>query len=179
MKLRILTKNSLLGVFGFFFVFITMAGCERPPGPPKQTPTPTPNTPTPTPNTPLPDLTISDIQIEPKPPVIQGYAALVRGRDYSFRVQVTNKGPGPWSGGVAVSVDYGCQGPGWGASNIGVSFGGGLNVGESRFSSPFTVNIPVSKAPGTCRFKFTVDPDNVTKEEDERNNVWETTVSVY
>jgi hypothetical protein len=181
MRLRILMKNSPLGVLFFLFAFITMAGCPRRETrtPPSGTPTPTPGQATPTPRTSLPDLTISDIRIEPEPPVIQGYTALVRGRDYSFRVQVTNKGPGQWSGGVAVSGNYGCQGPGWGAS-LSVGCGGGrLNAGESRFCESFTVNIPVSKAPGTCRFTFVVDPDNVIEEEDEKNNVWETTVSVY
>jgi len=78
-----------------------------------------------------------------------------------------------------IRILIGCQGSGWGGTNIGMGFGGGLNVCGSRLCSPFMVNIPVSKMPETCRFRFMADPDNVIKEEDERNNFWETTVRVY
>ncbi len=82
------------------------------------------------------------------------------------------------SGGIVVAVEYSCPGVGQRAN---ISVGNGLNVGESRLSQPYVVNIPVSKPHGTCQFRFKVDPDNITKESDESelNNVWESTLTVH
>jgi hypothetical protein len=129
----------------------------------------------------LPDLKITDIKVEPVPVVVENLSVLVRGTSYAFRFEVANEGKGPVAGNIAVSVDYGCSGPGIGATGNIVVTGRGLGPGERAFTGPFTINIPVDRAPGSCNFKFKVDPDNIWKESDEResSNVWTTSVRVH
>jgi subtilase family serine protease len=126
-------------------------------------------------------LKIADVKVDPVPHVVQGQAVLVRGTTYTFRFEVENAGQAPVAGAVVVSIDYGCQGPGIGATGDSVSAGANLTPGERRTTTPFRLTIPVEKFPGTCKFEFKVDPANQHAESDERetSNVWRTTVAVH
>jgi len=149
----------------------------------EHTPTPIPSHPTSTSGSPglLPDLTITDVRVEPMPTVISGRATIVRGTTYSFTFEISNVGEGSIPGTVAVSIGYGCQGPDMGEIGASVIVRGPLGPGETRLTEPpYTLLIPPAKMPGTCSFRFMVDPDNIYEESDESptSNTWETIVGV-
>lgn len=165
-------------------IVYSLSGCDEPTVErPRPTQPPEPAQPAPPTEAPaqLPDLIISDIKVDPKPGVENGYAVLVRGTAYAFTFEVSNVGKGTIQGNVAVSIDHGCQGPGVGQSGASVIALGPIPPGETRLTTsdnPFTLTIPANKDPGTCKFIFKVDPGNIYPESNEGNNTWETTVIV-
>jgi CARDB len=124
-----------------------------------------------------PDLRITDVRVDPKPIVVAGMDTIVRGTTYSFTLEVSNVGQGSVPGAVAVSIGYGCQGPGLGGTSS-VTALGPIGPGEKQLTSPaFSLTIPADRLPGTCSFRFEVDPSNLYQESDE-SNMREMTVSV-
>ncbi len=142
-----------------------------PNSPPPESPATPRATHTPT-SRPLPDLTITDVKIEPAPTVrADGLQLLIRGLTYTFRVEVKNIGAGPVRGAVLVGAPYGC---GRGLAPNDLFAGNDLAPGQSHLSDAFSVTIPTDFG-GKCTFTFTVDPNHVHEESDKspKSNVRE------
>ncbi len=128
----------------------------------------------------LPDLKITNVMIQPKPPVVGGYATITRGEDYSVRCEVANVGQGAVTGAVAVEITWGCQGPGTGATRTLV-VNGGLAAGAKKTSSATPLKISTNRPHGLCKLKLTADPDDIWRESDESeaSNIWKVTIKVH
>lgn len=179
-NLRLLIAINLTMIACFLSGSASPAPEPIPPPDPTPTPMPPPPTSTSEPFGLLPDLTITDVRVEPMPVVIAGRSTIVRGTTYSFTFEVSNVGEGSIPG-AAVSIDYGCQGPGMGKIGPWVVARGPIGPGESKLTEPpYTFVIPADRMPGTCGFAFMVDPDNIYEESDESpaSNIWEMTLGV-